>query len=161
MKSNFVFDARGAGGAEGCVAALNQLKVAMNAGTDGRSPTEFSSIVPSFFRLVYMLHQKGVDFKVVFRTFGIDIPRVSDEFNAFCEGRHPLCDHFSETGKFVLMDGSNDMPDRRLLLPNRSCAIIRSAARILPTGYQEAFGLKIAYVNENKVSMQFFISSSI
>ncbi len=159
MKSNFVFHARGAAGAPGCVAALGQLKAAMNAGADSSSYGQSNSIVPSFFRLVSLLHQKGADFKVVFRTFGVDIPRVSEEFNAFCEGRHPHCSRFSETGSFVHMDGSNGLPDRRLRLPDRSCAIIRSAARVLPTGEKEAFGLKIAYVNEKKVSIRYYTLS--
>jgi hypothetical protein len=30
------------------------------------------------------------DFALQFRTFGEDVNEVAQEFNAFCEGKHPL-----------------------------------------------------------------------
>lgn len=47
-------------------------------------------ILPSFFWCLLALKEAEADFGVVFRTFGDDIPEVSREYNAFCEGKHPL-----------------------------------------------------------------------
>lgn len=47
-------------------------------------------VLPSFFRCLLALKEAEVDFGVVFRTFGEDIAAVSREYNAFCEGLHPL-----------------------------------------------------------------------
>lgn len=46
-------------------------------------------ILPSFFVMVEYLVQEQIDFRIVFRTFGVDIANVAREFNVFCEGRHP------------------------------------------------------------------------
>eukprot|EP01065_Artemidia_motanka_P011848 TRINITY_DN16465_c0_g1_i2.p2 TRINITY_DN16465_c0_g1~~TRINITY_DN16465_c0_g1_i2.p2 ORF type:complete len:357 (+),score=95.69 TRINITY_DN16465_c0_g1_i2:63-1073(+) len=46
-------------------------------------------IVPSFLEMVKRLHADGRDFRVVFRTFGVDLPEVLTEWNAFCNGEHP------------------------------------------------------------------------
>lgn len=38
----------------------------------------------------YMPWQRnGRDFRLVFRTFGLDLLEIAQEFNAFCEGQHP------------------------------------------------------------------------
>lgn len=47
-------------------------------------------VLPSFFDCLLALKEAEADFSVVFRTFGEDIAAVSREYNAFCEGRHPL-----------------------------------------------------------------------
>lgn len=47
-------------------------------------------VIPSFFHCLLTLKEAGADFGVVFRTFGSDIEGVSREYNAFCEGKHPL-----------------------------------------------------------------------
>lgn len=47
-------------------------------------------VLPSFFSCLVALKEAEVDFGVVFRTFGDDIVGVSREYNAFCEGVHPL-----------------------------------------------------------------------
>jgi len=75
-------------------------------------------ILPSFFRLLIHLQETGREFHLVFRTFGEDIPKIAGEFNAFCEGAHPLYPG-------VAMDGSAAGPDRRLLLPLHSGCFYR------------------------------------
>lgn len=47
-------------------------------------------VLPSFFECLSALKDAEADFGVVFRTFGDDISEVSREFNAFCEGAHPM-----------------------------------------------------------------------
>eukprot|EP00662_Eupelagonemidae_sp_cell21_P027999 gene27999-52746_t len=42
-----------------------------------------------FFALVRRLHEDGRDFRIVFRTFGVDLPEVLSEYNLFCLGEHP------------------------------------------------------------------------
>ena len=54
------------------------------------SSSEYYHILPSFFELVKYLVQNNVDFRIVFRTFGVDVPSIAKEFNQFCEGKHPL-----------------------------------------------------------------------
>lgn len=48
-----------------------------------------TQIIQAFFELVVDLVRRGRSFSIVFRTFGKDLPRIVDEFNAFCEGKHP------------------------------------------------------------------------
>lgn len=57
-------------------------------GEDGRL---YHWILPSFFQLLKDLVQEGLEFAVVFRTFGTDLPRVLRAVNrALNEGIHPL-----------------------------------------------------------------------
>eukprot|EP01062_Namystynia_karyoxenos_P074517 TRINITY_DN71445_c0_g1_i1.p1 TRINITY_DN71445_c0_g1~~TRINITY_DN71445_c0_g1_i1.p1 ORF type:complete len:359 (+),score=127.36 TRINITY_DN71445_c0_g1_i1:36-1112(+) len=46
-------------------------------------------LLPSFFHMLRKLHDDGREFRIVFRTFGVDLPEVIHEFNAFCNGEHP------------------------------------------------------------------------
>eukprot|EP00761_Pharyngomonas_kirbyi_P013535 gb/GECH01013564.1/.p1 GENE.gb/GECH01013564.1/~~gb/GECH01013564.1/.p1 ORF type:complete len:416 (+),score=76.97 gb/GECH01013564.1/:1-1248(+) len=64
-------------------------------------------IIPSFFDTIIYLHENGFHFKIVFRTFGIDLPNVIQEFNEFCTGEHPDYPH-------IRFDGSNGSPDFRI-----------------------------------------------
>lgn len=47
-------------------------------------------IIPSFFEVIQFLDSRSIDFRVLFRTFGTDIEVVTEEFNMFCDGVHPL-----------------------------------------------------------------------
>lgn len=47
-------------------------------------------IIPAFFELLLHLKRCAVPFCLVFRTFGNDLEGVATEFNAFCEGKHPM-----------------------------------------------------------------------
>jgi hypothetical protein len=66
---------------------------------------KYYCIVPSFFKIHNYLddlkHQKRLirDFKIVFRTFGVDHQAVFDEFSQFLIGEHPIFsnDHSIET----------------------------------------------------------------
>ena len=105
--------------------------------------SESYHIIPSFFKLISYLHQEKVNFRLIFRTFGVDIERVAYEFNLYCEGNHPLfplsspplsiavdtdksnilinnnVDDISSSIQRVKMDGSGvDGIDRRLYLPH-------------------------------------------
>lgn len=78
-------------------------------------------ILPSFFQLMnHLIDLDHLDFRIVFRTFGVDTAHVASEWNLYCCGRHP----FFQPKK--LLDGSqSDFPfDYRLHLPSHS-AIIR------------------------------------
>lgn len=46
-------------------------------------------LLPSFLKLILHLEEQERDFRIVFRTFGIDIADVISEFNLFCKGAHP------------------------------------------------------------------------
>lgn len=63
-------------------------------------------IVPSFFDMLVYLKRQQRSFTLCFRTFGEDLATIADEFNRFCEGRHPLYPD-------VRMDGSDQQPDYR------------------------------------------------
>ncbi|KAL4128770.1 hypothetical protein PRIC2_007752 [Phytophthora ramorum] len=76
----------------------------------GLSESPYCFVVPAFFRLLQHLQLKEVKFNLIFRTYGDDLHRVAQEFNCFCEGRHPC---------FPLvkpMDGSDGGVDRRIQL---------------------------------------------
>ena len=50
----------------------------------------FYHILPSFFKMLAVLCERGTDFRLIFRTFGSDTANVVTEFNTFCNGEHPL-----------------------------------------------------------------------
>lgn len=52
---------------------------------------QYINILPGFFDLLLHLVKNEREFAVIFRTFGDmhDIKMVTDEFNLFCEGKHP------------------------------------------------------------------------
>lgn len=81
-------------------------------------------LLPSFYFLLLELKRAGRHFSVVFRTFGVDMDEtVMNEFNAFCEGRLPICQ-----GGPVL-DGSDGLPDHRMDLrdPDSNGTFFRTA----------------------------------
>lgn len=77
-------------------------------------------IVPAFFSTINYLLEENIDFKIIFRTFGIDGSNVIDEYNLFCENKHPLfpCNKGNaldrrirlpiDTGKFIRMGVRNE-----------------------------------------------------
>jgi hypothetical protein len=97
-------------------------------------------ILPSFFRFVDHLVEQRYDFRIVFRSFGVDTANVLKEFNLYCEGMHPY-----QTPKQKL-DGSDPLYpiDLRVQLPFQSASILRTS--------ETADGIHLNYVNENKVS---------
>ena len=66
-------------------------------------------ILPGFFEFLIKAKELNLDFALQFRTFGNDIEEIAKEFNAFCEGRHPVYPGH----KF---DGSDGKPDYRINL---------------------------------------------
>jgi len=70
-------------------------------------------IIPAFFETLLQMRRRKQSFTLVFRTFGDDLGQVVHEFNAFCEGRHPL---FPGS----VMDGTDGGVDYRLDLSNPS-----------------------------------------
>jgi hypothetical protein len=83
----------------------------------------FYQIVPSFFKLLVELEQKKVEYSIVFRTFGEDTPKIAEELNLFCEGKHPIC---SKLDEFKQMNGNNYTIDRRLHLPQFNGKVLRN-----------------------------------
>ena len=65
-------------------------------------------IFSSLFKLMIELQKSGRIFNIIFRTFGNDFSDLSLEFNAFCEGKHPLY-------KNVYFDGSHNSFDHRII----------------------------------------------
>mmetsp|Transcript_140649 Transcript_140649/g.262407 ORF Transcript_140649/g.262407 Transcript_140649/m.262407 type:complete len:541 (+) Transcript_140649:214-1836(+) len=66
----------------------------------------YVQLIPPFFEMLASLKKNRRSFSLCFRTFGEDLPQVSTELNAFCEGKHPLFPG-------VYMDGSDGDPDYR------------------------------------------------
>jgi len=62
--------------------------------------------------LVRELKRAGRSFNIMFLTFGDDLQHIQQEFNALCEGWHPL---FPADDRVVL-DGSDGQPDYRMCL---------------------------------------------
>lgn len=46
----------------------------------------FHYVLPSFFKLLSTLHDRKRDFVIVFRSFGTDIPRVTEAVTQYCQG---------------------------------------------------------------------------
>lgn len=80
----------------------------------GLDDSSYCFIVPAFFRLLEYLQMNEIKFNLIFRTFGNDLHRVAQEFNCFCEGRHP-CFPLAKP-----MDGSDESVDRRIYLHRTS-----------------------------------------
>lgn len=71
-------------------------------------------IIPAFFDLLIHLKRLHASFCIVFRTFGSDLGDVATEFNAFCEGRHPLFPG-------VVFDGRDGEADYRISFSDPKC----------------------------------------
>lgn len=78
----------------------------------GLDDSEYFFMLPSFFRVVQFLHTRDTKFNLIFRTFGDDLDRIAQEFNCFCEGKHP----FFPLSRETVMDGSHGGVDRRIHL---------------------------------------------
>jgi hypothetical protein len=116
---------------EKCSEAFSAVRTAMLCSTAPAADEEasvvmrnlcgdgYAHLLPSFFTLLTTLCDRGIDFCIVFRTFGVDAERVSSELNLFCEGRHPL------SPSRCRMDGSHLSVDRRLLLPQMGVQLVR------------------------------------
>jgi hypothetical protein len=51
--------------------------------------SESAALLPAFFRTLEALRTSGRSFSVVLRTFGHDLPRVTEAINAYAKGEHP------------------------------------------------------------------------
>ena len=96
-------------------------------------------IIPSFFRLIEYLADNNIEFNILFRTFGIDIENVCEEFNIFCSGKHPA---YPLKHK---LDGSDPKysKDLRIMLPYFHGKIQHTSS--------ESSGLHMTYTNHDKV----------
>jgi len=50
----------------------------------------FQFLVPSFFNALVHLLSTGEPFRIIFRTYGTDLPEVCEALDAFAHGRHHL-----------------------------------------------------------------------
>lgn len=48
------------------------------------------SIIPSFFKAMVFLKNSKIEYSIIFKTFGNDLPLIIKEFNYFIKGDHPL-----------------------------------------------------------------------
>lgn len=62
-------------------------------------------IIPSFFKTLLYLKKHRGNFSISFRTHGRELHKTIDEFNAFCEGKHPAFNGEGGT-RLVKLDGS-------------------------------------------------------
>jgi len=100
---------------ERCRPCYSKLLTALtvSSGEIAESP-KFHFILPSVFFMVEELTRRGVDFAIIFRTFGHDIRAFSQDWNLFASGSHPT---------YPL---ANPLPHLHLRLPHDSCALVRS-----------------------------------
>ena len=118
-------------------------------------------IIPSFFYLISVLDDLKIDFRIIFRTFGVDIAKVAAEFNTYCEGNHPVLHHtefikslpsieIQQKYSFVnkKMDGSDGSIDRRLHLPSFSGKITRNGIN--------SNDVHLAHLSHERVSCMFY-----
>lgn len=106
-------------------------------------------ILPSFFAVIRYLVENNINFRIVFRTFGVDIPAIAREFNLFCEGHHP---YFSLP---FPVDGNHSTykNDLRLHLPDGSGKLIRTQ--------EGPEGVQLAYVSQDKVILLIYFLGAI
>jgi hypothetical protein len=73
------------------------------------------SIVPSFWQLLIELVKSGRRFSLVFRAYSEEqLNLFKQEYQVFCEGKHPAFNGQNKTQKPPLMDGSKGSKDYRL-----------------------------------------------
>eukprot|EP00931_Biecheleriopsis_adriatica_P043877 TRINITY_DN25071_c0_g1_i1.p1 TRINITY_DN25071_c0_g1~~TRINITY_DN25071_c0_g1_i1.p1 ORF type:complete len:590 (+),score=73.86 TRINITY_DN25071_c0_g1_i1:37-1806(+) len=78
-------------------------------------------LLPSFLIALRLLKREGRSFSVCFRTFGADLEKIANEYNALCDNSHPAIRHylstlgsgFEDLNK-VFLDGSDGAPDMRI-----------------------------------------------
>jgi len=70
-------------------------------------------MLPAIFHLTADLVRRKQQFAVVFRSFGKDHAKIQEEWNAFCEMKHPVFSHLLE-GYGPLNGTVEGVPDRRL-----------------------------------------------
>ena len=70
---------------------------------------DYIFIFPSLFKTMIELQSQNRIFTIIFRTFGLDFGEVAKEYNAFCEGKHPLF-----KGLKINFDGKNGSKDYRI-----------------------------------------------
>mmetsp|Transcript_23638 Transcript_23638/g.52413 ORF Transcript_23638/g.52413 Transcript_23638/m.52413 type:complete len:376 (-) Transcript_23638:281-1408(-) len=68
---------------------------------------DFCILLPGFLRLIRDLHEAKRDFSVAFSTFGSDLPNVAQDWNRFCEGRHPLHEGFLMPSRRLDLDDAD------------------------------------------------------
>eukprot|EP01038_Epipyxis_sp_PR26KG_P005478 gene5478-7584_t len=115
--------------------ALNLQYNSIDNSNNIENKTQFSLLL-SFLKLIDFLTDKSINFRIIFRTFGIDISNVAEEFNLFCEGNHPVL-----KPKYKL-DGSDGRGDYRLKLPTYFGRVKRSSL--------DSNGLNLAYISNDK-----------
>mmetsp|Transcript_30427 Transcript_30427/g.70058 ORF Transcript_30427/g.70058 Transcript_30427/m.70058 type:complete len:447 (+) Transcript_30427:71-1411(+) len=70
-------------------------------------------MLPGLFKLVASLVKRKIKFSLVFRSFGQDHDKIRNEWNAFCERRHPIFSHLLD-GVGPLDGSVLGIPDKRL-----------------------------------------------
>lgn len=75
-------------------------------------------IVPAFYRMLIYLRKERRSFKILFRTFGTDLEKITWEFNSFCEGSHP-CFNGSNNTPFIKFNGTDGTQDFRITKPEQ------------------------------------------
>lgn len=90
-------------------ADVRGTREALEAGLKGQVLVMF----PSVFHLVAGLQQCQRTFGILFRSFGEDHMKIKQEWNAFCEMRHPVFSHLLK-GVGPLDGSQPGVPDRRI-----------------------------------------------
>lgn len=103
------------------IADASKLQQAREMGLNFLS-SGYYHLIPSFFALVEYLVLNGIQFRLLFRTFGKDLDCVVQEFNLFCTGEHPLY------RSSVRLDGTDARypVDYRLKLPFFNGVMVRT-----------------------------------
>ena len=83
----------------------------------------YFQILPSFFQLIKHLSKTKMNYRIIFRTFGIDTDRVSRELNMFCDGMHPF------SAPDTRLNGKDGSIDRRLFFPADNIKLRRGPDR--------------------------------
>ena len=97
---------------------LNKLKVpqyVMDRVEKGEVSEFFQKLYKNGYVFIFLslyftmikLQQEGRDFAIIFRSFGDDSEVVSQEFNAFCQGLHPIFDGSNPSFPKVYFDGTH------------------------------------------------------
>lgn len=68
---------------------------------------KFEFLLPCFLELILYLKETGIDYEIVFRTFGSDYKEIKKAFNEFCNGKDPKY-------KGIFFNGENGSKDLRI-----------------------------------------------
>ena len=108
---------------------------------------KYYGLIPAFFHLIDALAEKAAsdsvfEARIIFRTFGSDLDNILEEFNLYCEGRHPA---FKPPANRTYDGNTFGYVDRRVRMPHFVAKLKRTGEK-----NEETFLAHVSTKNDGK-----------